>query len=88
MKGAARSLAGIVEFLLGARGAGNGMTLTRGSGLAAREGDAHGALSARGWAAGAGWWGQARSGGGRRGRERAAERSARAEALAGGPEAR
>ena len=54
MKGAARSLAGIVEFLLGARGAGKGMTLTRGSGLAAREGDAHGALSARGWAAGAG----------------------------------
>ena len=33
---------------------------------------------------GAGWWGQARSGGGRRGRERAAKRSARAEALAGG----
>ena len=33
--------------------------------------DAHAALSARGWAAGAGWWGQARSGGGRRGRERA-----------------
>ena len=34
--------------------------------------------------AGAGWWGRARSGRGRRGRERAAERSARAEALAGG----
>ena len=34
--------------------------------------------------AGAGWWGRARSGRGRRGCERAAERSARAEALAGG----
>ena len=34
--------------------------------------------------AGAGWWGRARSGRGRRGRERAAERSARAEALAVG----
>ena len=34
--------------------------------------------------AGAGWWGRARSGRGRRCRERAAERSARAEALAGG----
>ena len=34
--------------------------------------------------AGAGWWGRACSGRGRRGRERAAERSARAEALAGG----
>ena len=34
--------------------------------------------------AGAGWWGRAHSGRGRRGRERAAERSARAEALEGG----
>ena len=39
---------------LGGEGAGKEMALTRGSGLAAREGDAHGALSARGWAAGAG----------------------------------
>ena len=40
MKGAARSLAGIVEFLLCARGAGKGMTPTCGSGRAVRGGDA------------------------------------------------
>jgi len=45
----------------GGRGEGDGPDPWVGPGSEGRS-DAHGALSARGWAAGAGWWGQACSG--------------------------